>query len=212
MRDSMIFYRSFFEAVRELDSETKSQIYDAIFDYGMNFKEPELTGVAKTIWTLIKPNLDANIRKFENGSKGASHGSKGGRPTKKGQEDPKETPKKLLDNPKSTPNVDDDEDGNEDFDVNLETDFDIFWKAYDYNVGLRQTQDEWSIITKEMPSEIPKILINVPKYVVSKPDKKYRKKPENYLKERTWQDEILTKQSSVQIEQKDSLKSRGIAF
>lgn len=86
----------------------------------------------------------------------------------------------------------------EDVDVNenlviseiKENDFDIFWKAFNYNVGLRQTQDEWLSITKEMPSEIAKILVHVPKYVLSKPDKKYRKKPENYLKERIWQDEI----------------------
>lgn len=72
-----------------------------------------------------------------------------------------------------------------------ETDFDIFWKEYDYNVGLRQAQNEWSAIIKEMPKEIPKILENVPKYVQSKPDKKFRKKPENYLKERVWMDDIV---------------------
>lgn len=72
-----------------------------------------------------------------------------------------------------------------------ETTFDIFWKAYDYNVGLRQAQNEWHTITKEMPSEIAKILIHVPKYVLSKPDKLLRKKPENYIKERIWNDEIV---------------------
>jgi hypothetical protein len=88
------------------------------------------------------------------------------------------------------------EDVNEDLDitevdVNKEKDFDIFWKLYDYNVGLRQVQQEWTSILKEMPNEIPKILEHVPKYVKAKPDKKYRKKPENYLKERVWMDEIV---------------------
>ena len=81
--------------------------------------------------------------------------------------------------------------------INQENSFDIFWKEYNWNVGKRQTENEWSIITKEMPSEIPKILINVPKYVVSKPDLKYRKKPENYLKERVWQDEIVMPNATV---------------
>lgn len=72
-----------------------------------------------------------------------------------------------------------------------ERDFDVFWKAYDYNVGKRQAQDEWSSISKEMPKEIANILIHVPKYVLSKPDKKFRKKPENYLKDRSWNDEIV---------------------
>lgn len=71
------------------------------------------------------------------------------------------------------------------------TDFDIFWKAYDYNVGLRQTQHEWAEITREMPNEIAKILEHVPKYVRSKPDKQFRKRPENYLKDRAWKDEVV---------------------
>jgi hypothetical protein len=77
------------------------------------------------------------------------------------------------------------------------SDFDIFWKAYDYNVGLRQTMAEWSTIAKEMPTEIAKILVHVPKYVASKPDKGYRKKPENYLKERSWNDEIAKPKPSL---------------
>jgi uncharacterized protein YdaU (DUF1376 family) len=81
---------------------------------------------------------------------------------------------------------------NEDvIEINKESDFDIFWKAYDYNVGLRQAQDEWLKIKREMPNEIAKILVHVPLYVASKPDKSYRKKPENYLKDRTWKDEIV---------------------
>ena len=72
-----------------------------------------------------------------------------------------------------------------------ETDFDIFWKAYDYNVGLRQAQDEWLKIKREMPNEISKILVHVPLYVASKPDKQHRKKPENYLKEGVYNDEIV---------------------
>jgi hypothetical protein len=67
MRDSMVFYRSFFEAIKDLNFEQQGIIFNAIFDYGLNFKEPKLEGICKTIWTLIKPQLDANIKKFHNG-------------------------------------------------------------------------------------------------------------------------------------------------
>jgi hypothetical protein len=67
MRDSMVFYRSFFEAIKDLNFEQQGIIFNAIFDYGLNFKEPKLDGICKTIWTLIKPQLDANIKKFHNG-------------------------------------------------------------------------------------------------------------------------------------------------
>lgn len=67
MRDSMVFYRSFFEAIKDLNYEQQGIIFNAIFDYGLNFNEPKLDGICKTIWTLIKPQLDANIKKFNNG-------------------------------------------------------------------------------------------------------------------------------------------------
>lgn len=69
MRDSMIFYRSFFEAIKELPIESKANVFEAVFEYGLNFKEIELSGIDKTIFTLIKPQLDANIKKYNNGKK-----------------------------------------------------------------------------------------------------------------------------------------------
>jgi len=70
-RDSMIIYRSFYEAIKDLDKDTKLQMYDAIFSYGLDFKQPpKLKGIAKVVWTLIKPQLDANLKKFNDGKKG----------------------------------------------------------------------------------------------------------------------------------------------
>jgi len=70
MRDSTIFYRSFYEAISELTNEQQGIVYNAIFNYALNSVEPELIGIAKTVFTLIKPQLDANNKRFENGSKG----------------------------------------------------------------------------------------------------------------------------------------------
>ena len=69
-RDSMIFYRSFYECLKELDAEIKAEVYDAIFSYGLDFENVEFKNiVARSMFTLIKPQLDANIRRFENGKK-----------------------------------------------------------------------------------------------------------------------------------------------
>jgi hypothetical protein len=69
-RDSMIFYRSFYESVTGLSPVIKAELYDAIFEYGLNFQEIEFTNdISKALFTLIKPQLDANIKKFENGKK-----------------------------------------------------------------------------------------------------------------------------------------------
>ena len=67
MRDSMIFYRSFYEAIAELPAENQIEVYDAIFMFAFNFTEVELKGLSKTIFTLIKPQLEANNKRFLNG-------------------------------------------------------------------------------------------------------------------------------------------------
>jgi hypothetical protein len=69
MRDSSIFYRSFYEAINELPDLNKLEVYTAIFEYSFNFNEIELNGLSKTIFTLIKPQLEANKKRFENGTK-----------------------------------------------------------------------------------------------------------------------------------------------
>lgn len=69
MRDSTIFYRSFYEALKELPPTNQAEIYNAIFEYSLNFKLIELSGLSKTIFTLIKPQIDANIKRYESGNK-----------------------------------------------------------------------------------------------------------------------------------------------
>ncbi len=69
MRDSMIVYRSFYEAIKDLEITDQGIVWNAIFEYSLNFKEVELSGIPKVIFTLVKPNLQANMKRFENGSK-----------------------------------------------------------------------------------------------------------------------------------------------
>lgn len=66
-RDSFIFYRSFYEAIKEIPEENQLNVYKAISNYALNQDEIELDGVSKAIFSLIKPQLDANYKKYENG-------------------------------------------------------------------------------------------------------------------------------------------------
>ena len=68
-RDSFIFYRSFYEAIKEIPDEEQLNIYKAITEYALNQNEIEITGVSKPISTLVKPQLDANFQKYLNGKK-----------------------------------------------------------------------------------------------------------------------------------------------
>lgn len=69
MRDSAIIYRSFYEAIVEHSDEVQAEIWRAICEYSFDKKEANLTGISKSIFTLIKPQLAANIKRFENGKK-----------------------------------------------------------------------------------------------------------------------------------------------
>lgn len=66
-RDSFIFYRSFYEAISELSKEDQADTYNAIMQYALNQEEIKLKGISKAIFSLVKPQLDANYKKYENG-------------------------------------------------------------------------------------------------------------------------------------------------
>lgn len=84
MRDGFVFYRSFAEALDDLDDTTFRAVTDALMWYALDGKQPELTGIASAIFKLIKPQIDANTRRYENGKKG-------GRPKKEEPEKPTTT-------------------------------------------------------------------------------------------------------------------------
>jgi hypothetical protein len=97
-RESFIFYKSFYESIKELDPLDQVQIYNAIYEYEFYKIIPELTGVCKSIFTLILPQLEANDKKYENGKKG-------GRP--RNQNETKMKPKQNQNETKIKPNVND---------------------------------------------------------------------------------------------------------
>ena len=70
MRDSMIFYKSFADALKALPDKDRLELYDAIFAFGIYGEEPKLSGVNSAVFTLVRPQIEANNRKYENGSKG----------------------------------------------------------------------------------------------------------------------------------------------
>lgn len=69
MRDSTIIYRSFYEAIMEIPEKNQAEVWKAIFEYSLNFNDSELTGLSKTIFTLIKPQLEANVQRYKNSKK-----------------------------------------------------------------------------------------------------------------------------------------------
>ena len=71
MTNSFIFYASFYEALSDVEDPTvRLAVYDAIASYALTGREPKLKGTASAMFKLIRPQIDANIRRRENGAKG----------------------------------------------------------------------------------------------------------------------------------------------
>ncbi|MDQ0153656.1 hypothetical protein J2S20_002378 [Moryella indoligenes] len=70
MRESVLFYRSFYEALKDLDSEQFKESICAIMEYALNEKVIEASGVAKAIFLMAKPQIDANNKRYRNGLRG----------------------------------------------------------------------------------------------------------------------------------------------
>ena len=95
MKESIIIYRSFYEAIKDLPKEQQADAWNAIFEYGLNQTEVQLTGIVSTVFKLVKPQLDANLKRYENGNKG-------GRP--KNQTETKQEPNYNQTETKQEPN------------------------------------------------------------------------------------------------------------
>ena len=70
MAESFVFYRSFHKALSNLDADTYKEAMEAICNYALDGIIPDCSGVSAMAFELIKPQIDANIRRRENGKKG----------------------------------------------------------------------------------------------------------------------------------------------
>lgn len=127
MRDSFVFYRSFAEACRELPPEQFKEAVLAMCDYAMDDEDPEIEGVAKALFLMAKPNIDANKKRYENGKTG-------GRPKNQTITKPKPNHNQTVTKPKPNhnqtitkpePNVDVDVDVNVDVDKDVDVNADV---------------------------------------------------------------------------------------
>ena len=68
--------------------------------------------------------------------------------------------------------------------------FDDFWNLYDKKVGRPKCEKLWEKLSK---SEREECMSYIPAYKQAQPDKQYRKNPETFLRNKSWHDEIITR-------------------
>lgn len=69
-RDSFVFYRSFYTALKRMDDATLAESIKALCDYALDGQETELDGNAGIFFDLVKPQIDANNKRMIDGKKG----------------------------------------------------------------------------------------------------------------------------------------------
>ena len=108
-RESMVFYKSFMVATDDLEPELYKTVIKMVLHYAMEGKEPEGDTIAKAFFSLIKPQIDANNRRYANGKQG---GRKSNQDETKVEPKPNQTitkgkPNHNQDETKVEPNVND---------------------------------------------------------------------------------------------------------
>ena len=217
-RDSFVFYTSFSDAISELEPMQQLAVYNAIVQYASTGVMPELSGVPKAIMTLIKPQIDANTRRYENGSLG-------GRPAKEGKENRRKTeskPNKNQNETKLKPNVNDNVNDLEKEKIQKEKDGidepanpvndpptndahevagsaaapkeaktpDPDFEAFWEAYGKKRGRRDVEAYWARLPArDREAALSGVAGYVAANPDPVYRKDPIRYLRHRCWEDE-----------------------
>jgi hypothetical protein len=105
-RDSIVVYRSFYEAAKALTDKEELELYRAIFEFGLDHKNAEMGPMAAAMFKLIKPQLEANYKKWQNGMRG-------GRPKQsESEQEPKDNQKETKDEPNENVNVNDNDNAN----------------------------------------------------------------------------------------------------
>lgn len=80
MKNSFVFYKSFYEAIDEVPEENQLELYKGVCEYSLYDKLPEFKNkMSKVIFKLIKPNIDSATTRYERAVEG---GKMGGRPSK----------------------------------------------------------------------------------------------------------------------------------
>ena len=92
MQESFIFYDSFREVGKDMEEKSRLAFYETIIDYALTgeLDDSNLSKEIKRLFTLAKPQIDANVKKKKDGKKG-------GRPVKTINSEEKNNEETIID-------------------------------------------------------------------------------------------------------------------
>lgn len=87
----------------------------------------------------------------------------------------------------------------------LNVSFEDFWDLYDKKVGEKgKLTKKWENLK---PADRTAAMEHIPRYKLAEPNKKYRKNPDTYLNNKSWNDEIIHSNGTTGTNQKQSGKN-----
>ena len=207
-KESFVYYRSFWDAIQTRPDNERLALYDAILLYAFEGKQSELQGVEYSIFTLIKPQIDANHRKWENGFKGGRPNSNkvglkdvGGFSDEittgfknenlmRNEEGERSNEEGTMDNEERE--MENDECYNENDNLNHQwkkpsKEFEQFWDLYPKKVGKKEAEE----IFKSLNPEEQSAAVNNISRLYSQTPTQFVPKPSKYLSESRWEDEAI---------------------
>lgn len=110
MKESFVFYRSFFDAICKLDDKKRLKMYDLIANFALNCEEidPKFE-ICEQLFILIKPQLIASHKHYDDGKKGGR-------------------PKKIKNPPFEKIKTNENDNDNENENVNVNENVEVFEK------------------------------------------------------------------------------------
>lgn len=179
-KKSFLLYCDLIHTVEKMPDNKAGELFKHILSY-VNDLNPETDDlIVQLTFEPIKQQLKRDLDKWKVFiEKQSSNGALGGRP---------KNPKKGLGNldnpnkPKKAVTVTDTVNDNV-----TKIEFEVFYDLYQKKVDGKDAKIKWDKLDLETQQLI---LIHVPKYVRSSPDKQYRKSPLVYLNKESWNDEV----------------------
>ena len=203
-RSQFTFYRSFASAIQRIRKDAdRAKAYDAICNYALDGKEPDLSGLpdaAAIAFELIKPNLDASKRKAENGRRGANAKQEKG--TGKPEANSKQTVSKPQANAKQWETPSEKEKENE-IEKEIENEcyknppspFERFWLAYPRKIGKADARKAFAKVKVPVETLLSAIEQQRGSEQWTRENGRFIPNPATWLNQGRWEDELAAPES-----------------
>lgn len=190
-KKTFIFYSDWINMVREMPNKDAGELLKHILSY-VNDENPNTDNLlVKMAFGHMKPMLKKDLEKWDNIREiRKKAGSKGGKANAKQKEANAKQVEAVNDNVNVNVNVNDNinEKIKKSFSEIYPT-FEDFWDEYDKKVGNRKKiEKKWRSIKQD---EKQKIMEYIPNYKIAQPEKRFRKNPETFLNNESWNDELI---------------------